>query len=371
MVREQNNFSRTMSNDMKMGFYPTDNDHCSSLGETLVFSEEETTCCLEPCCGEGAAAMALTRPDKNEQIRWFLAELSQERANIAKNNPAFEEVVCDDFIEGMRMSKNAFSFCFCNPPYQDDNLTEDGQSERLEKQFLMKLTDYLTKGALLVWVVPFKSFVDISQFRYMAQRYEILKVWKFRPDEYAKFHQVAVIARKKDPKILLKEELDAIRAKYPDVDSLEELPLHPTERFEVFPSDADKVQLFTSRVFDERAACQKIREMQSSADFDDLNRLLNRRITTPKFSFGKAGRPPIPPKKDTLYLMATSGYGAGLTGSLENGDLHLQRGVAEVVEDQVYEADPSDPDKDVLRVTSRTQVTMTVVQNDGTITVLE
>lgn len=370
MLREQNSFSRTMSNDMKMGYYPTDDAHCKSLGEALVFSDKEETACLEPCCGLGNAAMALTRPDINTNIRWFMAELNQERAGIAKQEKAFEEVVCDDFIEGMRMKRNAFSFCFCNPPYQTDDMV-DGEKERVEKQFLMKLTDYLSKGALLVWVVPHSSFTEISQFRFMAQRYEILKVWKFRSGEYEKFHQVAVIARKKEPRIILKDELEALRSVYTDVNSIEVLPENPTERFEVYPSAADKVLPFCSRKFDEVGALNKIQELQGSVEFDDLNKYVGKRITTKKFSFGKAGRPPIPPKKDTLYLMATSGYGAGLTGSAENGDLHLQRGVAEVVEDTVYETNPSDPEKDIARVTSRTQVTMTVVQTDGTITVLE
>lgn len=371
MVRQQNSFSRTAANDMKMGYYPTDDEHCMSLGETLVFSEESKTACLEPCCGEGNAIMALTRPDTNTNIRWFCVELNEDRAKISKENPAFEEVVCDDFLEGMRMKKNAFSFCFCNPPYQTDDLNEAG-AERVEKQFLVKINDYLTKDALMLWVVPYNSFVDISQFRFMVQRFDILKVWKFRPDEYRKFHQVCVVLRKKsNPRIILKEELDSMKSEYSSIEMIEELPMHPTERFDVYPSDADKVIPFCRRRFDEYAAMNHIMALQNTSEFDDLNKLLNKRTTQKTYSFGKAGRPPIPPKKDTLYLMATSGYGAGLTGSTVNHDLHLQRGVAEVIEETVYEPNPSNPNKDIARVTSRTQVTMTVVQNDGTITVLE
>lgn len=370
MLREQNLYSRTLSNDRKMGFYPTERSHCSAIGETLVFSEDEPTCCSEPCCGEGDAISALTGFN-NKNIKWFCSELDPGRAETAKSRyPEIEELVCDDFLEGMIMTKSSFSFCFCNPPYQTDNLVEEG-TERTEKQFLIKLTDYLTKGALLVWVVPYSSFTELSQFRYMAQRYDILKVWRFRPDEYAKFHQVAVIARKKEPKILLKDELDALRASFLDINNIEVLPEHPTERFEVYPSDPEKIKYFCARKFDENAALQLVVDLSNTSEFDDVNKAVNRKITTKQYSFGKAGRPPIPPKKDTLYLMATSGYGAGITGSVENGDLHLQRGVAEVVEDESYETDPSHPDKEIVRVTSRTQVTMTVVQNDGTITVLQ
>ena len=81
------------------------------------------------------------------------------------------------------------------------------------------------------------------------------------------------------------------------------------------------------------------------------------------------GKPPIPLKKDSLYLLATSGSGQGLTGSEENSDLHLQRGVAEVIEESEYSTD--EKGKEIEKVISRTKVSMTVVENDGKITVLE
>ena len=72
-----------------------------------------------------------------------------------------------------------------------------------------------------------------------------------------------------------------------------------------------------------------------------------------------------------MYLLATSGAGQGLTGNVQTRDLHLQRGVAEVIEDNCIEVVGEGKNaKAQLRVTSRTQITMTVVQNDGTITKL-
>ena len=42
-----------------------------------------------------------------------------------------------------------------------------------------------------------------------------------------------------------------------------------------------------------------------------------------------------------------------------------------MIEESVFEKDPNNPDKTIERVTSRTQITMSVVENDGRITVLE
>ena len=71
--------------------------------------------------------------------------------------------------------------------------------------------------------------------------------------------------------------------------------------------------------------------------------------------------------------MATSGCGQGLTGSVETKDLHLQRGVAEVVEDVDYGEDDfeSENNSNRITVTSRTQVVLTVIESNGKIHTLK
>lgn len=370
MLRSQNYFSRSSGNDRRMGAFYTDNAHCRSIREMLVFPNDEEVTALDPSIGDGQAVITVTGAETNPQMKIFGVELNGEVAEKTAENPLITEVLKADFLEGTRIRKQSFSFCFANPPYQNDNLSETGSAERTEKQFLERITELLTKDAFLVWVVPYRSFVDAGQFRFMLSRYDVKTVYRFRPEEYAKYHQVVVIAQKKEGRMLLRQEILDAYERYQEKD-IPVLPEHPQERFAVPSSSSELLTLFTTKEFDANAAFQRLENMATDPAFDDLNQLISKKLTQKNFEQNKAGRPPIPPKKDTLYLMATSGYGAGITGSEENHDVHLQRGVAEVIEESSFEPDPNDPDKEIERVTSRTQVTMTVVENNGRITVLE
>lgn len=369
MLRSQSYFSRSSGNDRKMGAFYTDPAHCQSIGEMFVFPEEEVTA-LDPSIGDGKAVITVTGVEHNPHIKIFGVELNEEAAEATVENPFITEVLKADFLDGTRIRRQSFSFCFANPPYQNDTLSESGRTERTEKQFLERITELLAKEAYLVWVVPYRSFVDPGQFRFMLSRYDLKTVYRFRPEEYAKYHQVVIVAQRKEGRMLLRQEFLEAYDKYKE-DMIPVLPEHPKEQFIVPPSSSDQLTLFTTRVFDANAAFQRLESMATDPAFDDLNQLISKKLTQKSYEQNKAGRPPIPPKKDTLYLMATSGYGAGITGSEENHDVHLQRGVAEVIEESVIEQDPNDPDKEIERVTSRTQVTMSVVENYGRITVLE
>jgi hypothetical protein len=92
-------------------------------------------------------------------------------------------------------------------------------------------------------------------------------------------------------------------------------------------------------------------------------------VTQVEFTSSDLGQPPIRPKKDLVYLMQTAGVGQGLAG--EPGiDAHLQRGVAEVVEESEY-AEDEKGHVDSVKVLTRTKVTMSIIETNGTITVLE
>jgi hypothetical protein len=68
--------------------------------------------------------------------------------------------------------------------------------------------------------------------------------------------------------------------------------------------------------------------------------------------------------------MGVAGAGQGFAGTLGK-DLHLQRGTAEVIEETDYKPDPNNPDKEIEVVTSRTKVSMQILETNGKHTVLE
>lgn len=373
-VQERNNsFSRTTANEMKMGAYYTDATHCEVIGQLFNFPDEEV-CVLEPSIGDGTAVKAVTRPDLNENVKIFGVELNDEVAKTVKEDPLIEDCLSADFTNGVNIRNNAFSFVFGNPPYMDDEDTEDGKRGRLENTFLNKVTgNYLRIGGILVWVIPYRNLVDSATLKHLMGHYEKIGVWKFWPSEYQKWHQVVFVGRKKLSRgIPLADELAAERALLEE-DKIEVLPqtFDGTELFHsvaVEPTKSEEVTLFSTRVFDPDIALAFL--ANEKPNIEDYNAAVSRKVTQKVYASNDLGRPPIMPKPDSLYLMATSGAGQGLAGT-PGKDLHLQRGTAEVIDETEYKQDPNNPEKEVAVVTTRTKVSMQIFETSGKFTVLE
>ena len=373
-VQERNSsFSRTTANEMKMGAYYTDAAHCEVIGQLFKWPEDEV-CCLEPSIGNGTAVKAVTRPDLNENIKIFGVELNDEVAKTVKEDPLIEDCLSADFTNGVNIRNNVFSFCFGNPPYMDDDDTEDGKRGRLENTFLNKVTgNYLKIGGILVWVIPYRNFVDGQTLKHLMSHYEKLGVWKFWPSEYEKWHQIVYVGRKTIARgIPLADELAKERALYEE-DKLVELPrtFEGSELFksiEVEPTKAEDITLFATRTFDPVMAITFL--ANNKPNIDDYNAAVSRKVSQKAYASNDLGRPPIMPKPDSLYLMATSGAGQGLAGT-PGKDLHLQRGTADVIDETEYRPDPNNPEKDIAVVTTRTKVSMQIFETSGKHTVLE
>ena len=139
-VRVQNaNFSRD-ANLRDYSFYPTEPAHCETIGQLFKWPTEEEVCVLEPSIGEGTAVKAVTRPDINKKVKIFGVELDDARAKTCKEDPLIEECINCDFTNGAKIKNQAFTFCFGNPPYQDDDDTDDGKKSRMERTFLAHVT---------------------------------------------------------------------------------------------------------------------------------------------------------------------------------------------------------------------------------------
>lgn len=361
-ISHQSSFSRTLANEGKMGAYYTDVGHCLDIGKMFHFPEDEEVSVLEPSIGDGAAVIAVTGAEHNPNIKIFGVELNDVVADATKKNPLIEECLKADFLNGVRISNNAFSFCFGNPPYMTDRM--DGDSERTERQFLEKVGYYLKKDGILVWVIPYSVYTEESYFRYFNSRYELLHCFRFREREYDKYHQLVLVAKKRSFLVSFqKDKFISMLAAVDDEDKIPELPDSFTEKIPVPCSDSKEISLFAPKEFDLDAAYANLDNQMPPA----LCKVFDKKVSVPHYLVTSMGRPLIPLKKDSMYLLATSGGGQGLTGSEETNDLHLQRGVAEIIEENQLEYKG---DKTVCRSTTRTQVTMTIVQNNGKITSL-
>ncbi len=370
-----NSFSRTVENERKMGAYYTCLAICRIIRQLLKFSKEEETSVLEPSIGDGSAVIACTGADTNPNIKIFGVELADKVAEQTRNNPYIEDCLSADFTCGVKIKNQVFSFVFGNPPYMDDDDTDDGVRGRMEKTFLERVTgNYLKKDGIIVWVIPYRSFIDNSTLRYLLSHYKKLAVYKFWPEEYEKWHQIVFIGRKTASRMPLADEMAAERALYDSEDKVPELPrtFEGTELFEsieVPTSSSEEVSVFAPKELDPAYA---LNFLAGGPDIEDFNKMVSRHATQEEYTSSDLGRPPVRPKKDLVYLMETAGVGQGLAGEI-GVDAHLQRGVAEVVEEAEYtEPEEGNHHSDgTVTVKTRTKVTMTIIETNSKITVLE
>lgn len=369
-IYQNSSFSRTKENEMKMGAYFTDLKHCEDIAKMFIWPQGEEVCVLEPSIGDGRAVITVTDAAHNSGIKIFGVELNDRQAQETKQNNLICEVLNADFVDGVSIGKESFSFCFGNPPYMSEKNDSGEDNIRLERVFLDKVVRYLKPGSILVWVVPFSSFSENSYLRLWMRDFDTEAIYKFREEEYAKYHQVVVVGKRVNRRSILLSQIEQYAIDW----NLSDLPILPGDlkpTIVVPPSKEEDVTIFTTKEFD----TAKAYELLGNGLSPELKVAFDKRVSIKPHVGNKLLRPPIPLKKDSLYLLATSGYGQGLTGNEEQGDLHLQRGIAEVVEESHYSDSDYDGDYEkqssTVTVTSRTKVTMRVLQNDGTITVLE
>ena len=199
--RVENNFHQRRMNDAKMGAYYTDVTHCSDIHKMFRFSEEEETLVLEPSIGDAAAVKAVTGVKDNPKIKIFGVELNDAVADATAKDPYMTSILKGDFLSEVVISNKMFSFCFANPPYRDiDSLEEErekfGKADRIERQFLEKISNYMRAEGILVWVVPYNVFHESRHLSCWMQRYETLAVYKFREKEYQKFKQIVAVGKR-------------------------------------------------------------------------------------------------------------------------------------------------------------------------------
>lgn len=366
-----NTFSRVANNESKMGAYYTDLAHCESIAQMLHFPERDEVSALEPSIGDGKAIITVTGATTNSNIKIFGVELNDETFEQTRKNPLICELLRADFTEDVVIRRGCFSFCFGNPPYLEDT-TEQGNKGRMERVFLDKVTNYLSVGAVLVWVIPYARFAEGAYLRAWMNNYDTLAFYRFREPEYSKFHQIVVIGRKVSKRTVLNMQVEQFTKEW----NLSNPPLLP-ETFEqpfieVFPSKESGVDLFTTKTFNNEEAY----ELLKGGVPEKVSAFFNTNVTQQAFTGGSLLRPPIPLKKDSQYLLVTSGFSDGLVGSEETLDKHLMRGVANVVEFENYntgaeEDDDGEQEEGTITVTSSTEIELRVLENDGTITLLK
>ena len=369
MYTRENDFSRTMYNEAKLGAYYTDTEHCKSLRP--LFNWTGSFNAIDPSIGDGAALIE-TVGKGNELANLYGVELNDKTVEETRENPYIKALVQGDFTTDLLCTKNVFDFVFTNPPYIEVE-GENGKKERMEQHFLDNIggnaskEGIIKKGGILVAVVNYNFFSSRSTLRYLVNRFDILHVWKFRPEEYAKFHQIVVVARRCSNKVTMVDEMDKIVEKYDSVEKIEELPL-------VLPDDLvgtvdvpcaqeGALKRFTTKAFDAGEAFDFLLNANITGDkqMDDMKKWESKKLSEKAHSNLSIGRPPIMPGDGVIYTAMVGGAGNGITGD-EGVDMHLQEGISTKVESCEYVPDTSNPENEIAKVVTSTKIKMKILE---------
>jgi len=327
---------------VKMGYYPTPLQVVERIRSFLSFPDENANV-LDPCCGEGAALKSLAAGVNAET---YGIELDRYRAGEAKKS-------LDNLLqcgyEDARISNNAFSCLFLNPPYdwQESGTLDEDRHERTEKAFLRGTVKYLLPEGILVYIVP-QPRVTEDVAKILSYRFEDFNTYRFMDGEYEQFKQVVLFGKRKDRNC--PDDSSFVMLNAVPYTELEEIPYMQEPVYDL-PSSPG-VRLFRSTLIDE-AELEK--ELKSSPLWGKLNQ-------HGKNNKNGVGRPPLPLHTGHLGLLLASGCLDGMVG--EGEDRHIVRGKVEKVAhaEQEYQGDVL-----VEREIERYRVSIKVLNPDGEI----
>lgn len=356
-------FSRSLANEQKKGAYYTDTGMCTRIGKLFKFPEGEEVTVLEPSVGDASAVRAVLSQKSVEcNTPLYAVELDHVAAENTKRKAGPEDYIIEaDFVRGVRITPGCFGFCFSNPPYGEEPFLR----RRYEQIFVDKIYTYLKKDGILALVVPHYLFTREREFVCsLVARFEVLAIYRFDDEVYKQFQQVCVVARRR-PKMFYGFGKEKQETFIKEVSSVEKLPYLPHEvsedmKVEVPAAKASDIKVFATDVFDVKAAGDVV-------GGDSLDRIVGEKVVMKPYTASTLNRPPIPPKKDSMYLCATAGAGQGLCGSADDGDLHLQRGVVKVIKESEIVRDGT---KTTIVEHSRSSISLCTIENDGTVRML-
>ena len=169
----------------KMGYYPTPQD-VTDITKTYLKPGNGIIKILDPCAGEGKALRIIGDHLKAET---YGIEIDLHRGRNAKR--VLTRVLVTDYQKA-KISKDAFSLLWLNPPY-DWSVTsgEIQKSERYERIFLRDTIKYLIPGGILVYLIP-QNRLDGHVSRILSYRFENLKLFRFPEDQYKEYNQLVI-----------------------------------------------------------------------------------------------------------------------------------------------------------------------------------
>lgn len=345
-------YTQARANNAKMGAYYTDIEHCKRIGKLIDFPKEDY-CAIDPSIGDGSAVIAVTaKNEPNDNVHIYGVELNKQTCvKCLQNNDFIESYLNADYIRGTKISRKKFSFCFANPPYGDA-----GDGKRLETLFVERIYQQMKRDGLLALVIP-SFLLGYEEFNNtLISKFTVLSAFRFDDKEYKKYKQIVIFAYAKA--FVGIKPVD--RENYSEIVNLNNMEYLPElgeckPLFKVQSSHPEDIVYFTTSVFDAD-------QHKAALRYGSFSRLF-KGVSVPKYTSINVGQPPMPLKKDLLYLVSISGGGEGLVGNEKDGDVHLQRGIVEKQDNSIVQRN-KDGDAISLKVTTAAAISLNIIDND-------
>lgn len=324
--------------EIKMGYYPTPLSVVERIRTFIRFPDDNVNL-LDPCCGDGSGLKNLKGDAK---ATTYGIELDQNRANKAKKN--LDHVLKGSYEEA-RISHNAFSCLYLNPPYDWGAGVEGQPGERKEKTFLKGTLKYLQPSGLLVYLIPQKELTeDVAKI--LSYRFANFQVFRFPDEEYEPFKQIVLFGSKKSEAAFNEHEYD--RLKTVPYRELLEIPFMEEPLYNLPPSGP--VQLFRSSLISEEELERELEESTLWQKIKESAEVTNDSI----------GKPPLPLHKGHIGLLLANGCLDGIVG--EGDDRHIVRGKVEKV---VSRYEEFEGDIKIEREVESYRVYIKILKRDG------
>jgi hypothetical protein len=191
---------------------------------------DEELAILDPCAGEGDAALALlswiVSSDDVDQIHVYGCELEEGRAKRLKENARhaawrFERGCVHGDAHRVffdKREKDGIGLLYLNPPYDTNKVYG-----RLEHRFLDRFASTLMLGGILVFVVPYHALRASAAL--LATDFEDVRAFRFPENDFEAYKQIVLVAKKKDAELEPDADtLSRVQAWASFVDSMPELP---------------------------------------------------------------------------------------------------------------------------------------------------
>ena len=177
---------------VKGGFYPAHESAVTLAASYLQPPVGAKFAILDPCAGEGTAIGQLGELLRCPPKLVHAIELDDSRADAIRTAlPEANLLAPADFL-GCRASFGSFSFIWLNPPF---DYSYGGY--RVEDQFLMRATEWLTPSGVMALVCPEDVVEEYSEARqHFTRFYENVTLVPF-PEAHRPFKEVIVLGHKR------------------------------------------------------------------------------------------------------------------------------------------------------------------------------